>query len=163
MTDNNKTKPDEPISRNRRKLFVETGGLSDVVLNWYGEAVEKLEPYAKAYHSAAQLLIEKSTGDQLRDINACPVVFLYRLSLELYLKAILILGTSILRPDATPFRTVEEILNQRHNLPGLWKEFKTLCRLLAWKGRRNMRHAARSSWSFMKKTQGRFAFDIRSR
>ena len=95
LTDNNKNKPDEPSSGNRRELFIETGGLSDVVLNWYGEAVEKLEPYAKAYHSAAQLLIEKSTGDQLRDINACPVVFLYRLSLELYLKAILILGSSI--------------------------------------------------------------------
>ena len=118
--------------RNRNKLFIETGGLSDVVLNWYGEAVEKLEPYAKAYHSAAQLLIEKSTGDQLRDIGACPVVFLYRLSLELYLKAILILGSSILRFDGFPFRTVEEILNQRHNLPGLWKEFETLCGLLDW-------------------------------
>ena len=132
MTDSNKNKPEELVSRNRRKLFVETGGLSDVVLNWYGEAVEKLEPYAKAYHSAAQLLIEKSTGDQLRDINACPIVFLYRLSLELYLKAILILGSSILRQDGTRFRIVEEILNQRHNLPGLWKEFKTLCRLLDW-------------------------------
>ena len=103
VTDNKKNKPDELVSRNGRKLFVETGGLSDVVLNWYGEAVEKLEPYAKAYHSAAQLLIETSTGDQLRDINACPVVFLYRLSLELYLKAILILGSSILGLDGTRF------------------------------------------------------------
>jgi hypothetical protein len=118
--------------RNRNKLFIETAGLSGVMLNWYGEAVEKLEPYAKAYHSAAQLLIEKSSGEQLGDIGACPVVFLYRPSLELYLKAILILGLSILRLDGVPFRTVEEILNQRHNLPGLWKEFETLCGLLDW-------------------------------
>ena len=88
------------------KLFIASGGLSDVVLNWYGQAIEKLEPYAKAYHSAARLLIEKSSSDQLRDIGACPVVFLYRLALELYLKAILILGSSILQLEGAPFKTV---------------------------------------------------------
>ena len=92
----------------RNKLFIDSGGRSDVVLNWYGQAIEKLESYAKAYHSSARLLIEKSSDDELRDISACPVVFLYRLSLELYMKAILILGSKILRLEGVPFRTTKE-------------------------------------------------------
>lgn len=91
-------------------LFVATGGLSDVVINWIGEPTEWFDFYAKAYHSAARRLFEKSSQKQLRDIGACPVVFLYRHSLELYLKEILISGQGILRLEGKPFRTVENIL-----------------------------------------------------
>lgn len=140
------------------KLFIATGGLSDVVLNWYGQAIEKLEPYAKAYHSAARLLIEKSSDDALRDIGACPVVFLYRLSLELYLKAILILGSSTLQLDGAPFKTVEEILNKRHNLPELLKEFKELCRQLGWKWDAQYEALGEIIREFDKKDPGSFCF-----
>lgn len=121
------------------KLFIATGGLSDVVLNWYGQAIEKLEPYAKAYHSSARLLIEKSSDDELRDINACPVVFLYRLSLELYLKAILILGSEILRLEGAPFRTVEEILGKSPVFRGCWKSLRLYADSLIGAGMRNTR------------------------
>ena len=81
----------------RSKLFIATGDRSDVVLNWYGQSIDKLDLYSEAYRSAAQSLIEKSSEDQLRDIGACPVVFLYRLSLELSLKAVLISESKILQ------------------------------------------------------------------
>jgi hypothetical protein len=143
-------------------LFVARNDLSDVVLNWYGQSIEKLNLCAEAYHSAARSLIENSSDDQLRDINACPVVFLYRLSLELYLKAILIIGSKILRLDGAPFKTVEEILNKRHNLVALLEEFGTLCGQLGWNSDEQYELFARIIREFEKKDRVRFAFDIQS-
>lgn len=114
------------------KLFTATGDRSDVVLNWYGQSIDKLDLYADAYRSAAQSLIEKSSEDQLRDIGACPVVFLYRLSLELSLKAVLISGAKILEHSGEPFTEVETILGKSHNLSELLKELKALYRQLDW-------------------------------
>jgi hypothetical protein len=68
----------------------------------------------------------------MRDVGACPVVFLYRLSLELYLKAILISGLKILQEQGEPLG-VERILNRNHNLSELWKDLKALYKQLDWK------------------------------
>jgi hypothetical protein len=113
-----------------KKLFISTGDLSDVVLNWYGQSIEKLDLYSEAYHSTARLLIEKSSDDQLRDIGACPAVFLYRLSLELSLKAVLISGSKILQLRGEPFNAIKEILNRGHILSELLADFKALCKQL---------------------------------
>jgi hypothetical protein len=111
-------------------LFVDTGYRSDVVLNWYGHSIEKLDLYAEAYHSAAKVIVEKASGDQLRDIGATPIVFLYRHSLELWLKAILISG---FRLHGDEFETIEAILKKGHNLTKLLQAFKLLCKRLNWK------------------------------
>jgi len=105
-------------------LFVETGNLSNVVLNWILEPIEGLQFYAKSYHSAARRLLEKSSQVELCDTGACPVVFLYRHSLELFLKEILIGGQGILRLEGKPFRTVEEILVRQHSLSDSWNDLK---------------------------------------
>jgi hypothetical protein len=118
-----------------KKLFVATGSLSDVVLNWYGEPTEKFDSYARAYHSAASRLFKRSSPAELRDDRACPVVFLYRHSLELYLKEIPINGQKILRLEGMPFRTVKEILrlgHNGHNLWVLWSELKDLYKQIDW-------------------------------
>jgi hypothetical protein len=97
---------------NRQKtnnLFVETGYGSDVVLNWYGHSIEKLDLYAEAYHAAAKVIVEKASAEQLRDIGSTTIVFLYRHSLELWLKAILISG---FRPYGDEFETIEAILKK---------------------------------------------------
>jgi len=114
------------------KLFVASGDLSDVVLNWYGDSIDKLDIYAESYRSAAQALVERLTDDQLRDIGACPVVFLYRVSLELFLKAILISGAKLLQQHGEPLE-IEGILNKDHNLSELWNELKRLYQKLGWK------------------------------
>ncbi len=108
------------------------GDISDVVLNWYGQSIEKLELYAEAYHAAAKVLTEKSSDNQLRDIGSGPVVFLYRLSLELWLKAVLISGSRIVEQQGGDFETTELILNKGHNLTELLKAFKVLCQQLDW-------------------------------
>jgi hypothetical protein len=114
-------------------LFVPTGGHSDVVLNWVGKPTEKFDSYAEAYHLAARRLFEKSTQEDLRDIGACPVVFLYRHALELYLKEILINGQKILQLKGKEFRTVKQILDKHgHKLSSLWKALKKLHKQLDW-------------------------------
>ena len=112
-------------------LFVASGDLSDVVLNWYGDSIDKLDIYAESYRSAAQALVERLTNDQLRDIGACPVVFLYRVSLELFLKAILISGAKLLQ-QGEPLE-IKGILNKDHNLSELWNDLKRLYQELGWK------------------------------
>jgi hypothetical protein len=113
-------------------LFEASNHLSDAVLNWYGESIDQLDLYAESYRLAARFLVAESPDDQLRDVGACPVVFLYRLSLELYLKSILILGARILQEPGEPLG-VERVLNRNHNLSDLWNDLKKLYGQLEWK------------------------------
>lgn len=54
--------------------------------------------YAEAFHKAAQQLTEVLSHDPAYDpLDACPIVFLYRHSTELYLKGVLRAGESLLR------------------------------------------------------------------
>ena len=104
-------------------LFVETGDDSDIVLNWFGRPMEKFDSYAEAYRLAARRLLEMSSNKELRDNYASPVVFLYRHSLELSLKEILINGQKILQLETKPFQPEQEILNMKHDLLLLWNKF----------------------------------------
>ncbi len=115
-----------------KNLFIDTCELSNVVLNWYGESIEKLGLYSEAYHSAAPSLLKDLSDEQLRDISACPVVFLYRMCLELSLKSILVSGSRILRLQGEPFSTTEKILAKGHNLFELLKELRALYEQLGW-------------------------------
>jgi hypothetical protein len=139
-------------------LFVETGYLSDVVLNWHGHSIEKLGQYAEAYHSAAKVMFEKASEEQLRDIGACPVVFLYRLSLELWLKAILISGSRILELQGKDSETTEIILRKGHDLPKLLQAFKLLCTRLDWKWNSDHRALAAMVVHFHQVDRGSFSF-----
>jgi hypothetical protein len=116
----------------KKCLFVATGSPSDIVLNWFGKPMEKMDSYAEAYHLAARRLFEKSSNAELRDEYVCPVVFLYRHSLEILLKEILINGQKILQLEAKPFQTEEQILKIGHNLSSLWKELKKLHEQIDW-------------------------------
>jgi hypothetical protein len=128
------------------------------VLNWYGDAIEKLEPYAKAYHSAALLLLQSSTEAQLRDVGACPVVFLYRMALELYFKSILISGSKILRLDGSPSKTAEQVLKLGHDLEWLLDEFRDLCKELDWEWDAQYESVAELVTEFHKNDPGSFCF-----
>ena len=105
-----------------KKLFVSVGPGADVVLNWYGQHLEQLYIYAAEYHDAAKRIVERSLPGELRDVGACPVVFLYRHSLELFLKDILMTGRNF---SAEPARA-ETILNKNHDLMALWSDVKVL-------------------------------------
>lgn len=83
-------------------LFERTGSPSDVTLNWFGHPVGRTYTFAGEYWRAAKMIVQASSAEELRDIGACPVVFLYRHSLELYLKEILFTGGVLISQSADP-------------------------------------------------------------
>lgn len=59
---------------------------------------EEFGLYAEAFHKAAKKLTEVLADDPTYDpLDACPIVYLYRHSTELYLKAVLRAGEPLLR------------------------------------------------------------------
>jgi hypothetical protein len=96
-----------------------------VLLNWSSDRERDLDRIARSYHSAARDLLEalKSTrpcglvvGD---DFAAYPIIFLYRQTLELTLKAIVGTGSDLFEDegDPVPFKRTTT-----HTLTPLFKE-----------------------------------------
>lgn len=113
-------------------LFIKTDSASDVVLQWFGQPIDWLYFHAESYHLAAQVLFARSSANELRDTGSCPVVFLYRHSLELFLKELLINGNKILQAEDKPYKDVKAILNRNHQLTKLWDDLKELYELIDW-------------------------------
>jgi len=66
---------------------------SNVTINWRDEPLDEFDIYAGAYHRAAEnLMSDLLSKSGFHDIDSCPIVFLYRHSIELYLKAICLCG-----------------------------------------------------------------------
>ena len=64
----------------------------NVVLNFMLFPKGELAAYGRSYHEAAQHLVKRMAASHYRDPDACPIVFLYRHAVELYLKSIIPLG-----------------------------------------------------------------------
>ena len=75
------------------RLFVKRKDRRNTVLNWHRAPEEEFDIYAGVYWNAAQTLAKNLDLDGIFGYDACPIVFLYRHALELYLKAVL-LGVS---------------------------------------------------------------------
>ena len=93
----------------------------NALLNWTGHAASDVVEYASSYRNAAHNLIafREKTEFVTIDHHACPIIFLFRHSIELYLKAI-VYHLAKLSIDDTQLKIV---------LPKLWKEH-SLVRLL---------------------------------
>ncbi|WP_418120762.1 hypothetical protein [Variovorax sp. 350MFTsu5.1] len=98
------------------------GTHGNVLLNWRASAPEDVVAYAVAYRGAAHVLSDalEGRGDTVQiDHDACPIVFLYRHAIELYLKAMLYRIASM-SVDGQALRQL---------LPRLWREH-SLAKLL---------------------------------
>ena len=126
----------------RPRLFEARDPLSDVNLNASPDAVRKFWLYAEAFHTAARQLAADSSvrGMHLRDVGACPVVYLYRHSLELYLKTVAITGCERLRRSHPPLPDIRELLHANHNLAWFVPTLRKLFRLVGWKWNSEARH-----------------------
>ncbi len=105
----------------------------NVVFNWHGgRSQNELKYYAEAYHKAANKLVEEygSTG-ATRDFEAAPIVFLYRHALELYLKAFILGGSSLLRLTGKVAMSQQEILND-HKLTRFIAPFEAIIKQIGW-------------------------------
>lgn len=78
--------------------FQQTALHGNVVLNFTSYPKGELAIYALAYREAADTLVEALKRRRwYSDMDSCPVVFLYRHSIELYLKAIILWGSGLVR------------------------------------------------------------------
>ena len=94
-----------PKRTSRSRLLVKNPGPHNTVLNWNNDPEGEFSVYALAFHTAAKTLVANSDLDRTAksDWDACPVVFLYRHALELYLKAIVLGdGSNILESKPAP-------------------------------------------------------------
>jgi hypothetical protein len=91
-----------------------TGTYGNALLNWTNHAPSDIASYAVSYRNAAHNLIHIQERRGIGEINhaACPIIFLYRHAIELYLKCLVYRLARMSIDD-------EEIQNI---LPRLWKE-----------------------------------------
>ena len=89
------------IIMTKKRLFVDKGRpYGTVVLNWHGTPEREFTYFAEAFHSVAQealmVLRQNPHFGPIEDFRAYPVVFLYRHALELYMKAVIFIGSPML-------------------------------------------------------------------
>jgi hypothetical protein len=121
------------VALSHPRLFIrsEGGRRKNTVLNWRNSPEEEFHLYGEAFWNAARKLVE---GDEVdsgpgSDFTACPVVYLYRQALELYLKDILIgKGGDLLdpRPDT------KTILGRNHSLKRHVPEVRRIFERFGW-------------------------------
>jgi hypothetical protein len=79
-------------------LFQASSFYGNVKINLQYAAIDEFGAYASAFHRASQALAEKMFASAgYNDLDACPIVFLYRHALELSLKAIALTGIKIMQ------------------------------------------------------------------
>ena len=103
-----------------------------VLLNWLGEPIDHFSLYAEAYHKAGRKLVDEygSTG-ALRDFEAAPIVFLYRHAFELYLKAVVLIGSKIIRPQGGEGMALDRILSS-HRLTDFIPHVQKIIWAVGW-------------------------------
>lgn len=119
----------------KRVLFVESELVEEryeVVLNWRGYPEEKLEFYAESFHEAGKALLNVyGKTAAMIDFEACPIVYLYRHSLELYFKGFLITGDKLLSLYSEKNIDRSNIFT-KHKLKLFWGDFERICKLIQW-------------------------------
>jgi hypothetical protein len=78
-----------------RRLFTIGDVSGNVTLNYWGHPVNQFARLADSYRGAATVLAKNFEAEARSDFDAYPLVFMYRHALELYLKAILVLGNKL--------------------------------------------------------------------
>lgn len=102
----------------------------NVVLNFTQFPKGEFAVYARAYHEAAQHLVSRLAARHgYRDVDACPIAFLYRHALELYLKSLIYWGNGLLRLKKKAAAIKQRELFQTHNLRKLVAGAKPIFRL----------------------------------
>lgn len=87
----------------KKRLFVDRGlPHRTVYLNWHDTPEKEFTYFAEAFHKVAQEAVAALRLNNLfgtipiEDFRAYPIVFLYRHALELYMKAVILIGSPML-------------------------------------------------------------------
>ena len=100
----------------------------NVVLNFTRFPRGEFAAYGRSYHEAANGLVTSMGSRHYRDPDACPIVFLYRHAVELYLKAIVHWGNMLLRINSRSVVAHKNIF-QEHRLGVLLKSVTPILKL----------------------------------
>ena len=132
--------------KKKRKLFVDDGRPHGTVIlnnwndnNWHDALDSELTCIAEAFRVLAQkevsrLRNNKGLGLQelpIEDFRAYPIVFLYRHALELYLKAIILVGSGMLTLNSQP-EIERQKLFDTHDLDQLRGEVERVFAVYEW-------------------------------
>lgn len=108
----------------------------NVVLNFMGRPAFEFSVYASAFWRGGRLLAKSLASSGYRDMDTCPIVFLYRHALELYMKAIVHRGESLLSIAGEkliiPTRALE-----RHELSPLLEPIRKVFAHMGWISKTN--------------------------
>jgi hypothetical protein len=119
-------------SGGKNSLFQSGRSYGNIVLNFQHAADSEFGVYARAFHTAGQALFERMSGsNHYNGLDGCLIIFLYRHALELYLKAIVLHGETILRINGKTLLTNRGIL-QRHTLHPFFPLLKRTFDAIGW-------------------------------
>jgi hypothetical protein len=119
-------------SQDKRSLFQAGHSYGNIVLNFQNASNREFGAYARAFHTAGQALFEQMFDKSgYNDLEGCPIIFLYRHALELYLKAIALHGEVIMQMNGKTLLTNRKIL-QNHNLHPFFPLLKRTFDAVGW-------------------------------
>jgi hypothetical protein len=114
------------------KPFINTSSATgNIVFNFQRNPVGDLTAFANGYRHAAQALTTRLQRNAYADYDGYPVLYLYRHSLELYLKAVVFRGARLMglvgeqRPEVSK-------LWQHHGLARLLPALRAIFRSMDW-------------------------------
>jgi hypothetical protein len=114
------------------RLFRAEQAHGNVVLNFMGSAHNEMAAMADAYLRSAVLLSEHFRGKSgYSDLDGCPIVFLYRHSLELFFKAICTYGNSLGNIMEEPELHTPDVFKGHYLEPRL-KTIKAIFSAVGW-------------------------------
>lgn len=101
-------------------LFQASQSYGNIVLNSQHTADSEFGVYARAFHKAGEALFERIFDkSSYYSLEGCPIIFLYRHALELYLKAIVLRGDAIMQLTGKALLTNRGLLQKHSLLPFL--------------------------------------------
>ncbi len=119
-------------SRDKHSLFRTGHTYGNIVLNFQDAASGEFGVYARAFHKAGQALFERMfKKSSYNSLEGCPIIFLYRHALELYLKAIVLHGEVILQLNGKALLSNRSLL-QKHSLLPFFPLLKQTFDAVGW-------------------------------
>jgi hypothetical protein len=126
----------------KKRLFVDKGHPhGTVVLNWHGTPEKEFTYFAEGFHLVAKGAVATLRqnplfgldGFPLDDFRAYPIVFLYRHALELYMKAVILIGSPMLAvKDKAKAKVNRQRLLSTHSLEVLRRELERIFEEYEW-------------------------------
>jgi hypothetical protein len=125
-----KSKPiTKPKHNPKSSMFVTQFSDTNVALNFRGKPTEEFYSYGDAYHRAGMSLFKAHfSRGTFSDLDVLPVAFLLRHAAELYLKAVVRRGNTVLSWSGKP----EVPVRQTHRLTLLLEDIRPIFDFMKW-------------------------------